>query len=191
MKGRIHILVSAGGTMALAGPYSNKSSRPKDGKEVLTLLDDDQTCENRVKGSVMSTNGLQVSVLPAQHERRTFGRRRAVWHAWIIPSSLQKLPCCIRNVSDRGALLELKVPEWLPATFDLFVDGPNMQLTCDLTHRGKHGVGVAFRDAELMQELLDYCNVPTATDRQDIGAASRFAAPLLTSALIRQILTPK
>jgi hypothetical protein len=139
----------------------------------------------------MSANRLPVSVLPALQERRTFGRRRAVWHAWIIPSSLQKLPCCIRNVSDRGALLELKVPEWLPATFDLFVDGPDMQLTCDLTHRGKHGVGVAFRDANLMQELLNYCQVPQAIDRNGNGAAKNFAAPRLTSALIRQMLTPK
>lgn len=139
----------------------------------------------------MSTNRLPVSVLPAQQERRTFGRRRAVWHAWIIPSSLQRLPCCIRNVSDRGALLELKVPEWLPATFDLFVDGPNMQFTCDLTHRGKHGVGVAFRDADLLQELLDYCHVPQAGDRHANGTTSRFSPPRLTSALIRQILTPK
>ena len=137
----------------------------------------------------MSANRLQVSSTPALQERRSFGRRRAVWHAWIIPSSLQRLPCCVRNVSERGALLELKVPEWLPASFELFVDGPNLQLMCDLTHRGKHGVGVAFRDAALMQDLLDYCNVPSSSDdRNGSDAATSFAPPRLTSALIRQIL---
>ena len=136
----------------------------------------------------MSVSKLQNSAVPVQQERRSFGRRRAVWHAWIIPSSLQRLPCCIRNVSDRGALLELKVPEWLPASFDLFVDGPNLQLTCDLTHRGKHGVGVAFRDADLMQELLDHCNMQPASDRQSADTNAPFAPPRLTSALIRQIL---
>ena len=120
-------------------------------------------------------------------ERRSFGRRRAVWHAWIIPSTLQRLACCVRNVSDGGALLELPVPDWLPATFDLFVDGPNMQLACELTHRGKHGVGVAFRDALLAQELMDFCQVQPVADRKT-GTTGGVAPPRLTSALIRHML---
>ncbi len=136
----------------------------------------------------MSTNRLHVSAQPAMHERRSFGRRRAVWHAWIIPSTLQRLACCVRNVSDGGALLELKVPEWLPATFDLYVDGPNMQLACELTHRGKHGVGVAFRDALLAQDLMDFCNVQPLAERRTSDGGPFLAPPLLTSALIRHML---
>ena len=137
----------------------------------------------------MSANRLQASLLPVLQERRAFGRRRVVWHAWIIPSTLQRLACCVRNVSDGGALLELNVPEWLPATFDVFVEGPDMRLRCELTHRGKHGVGVAFSDAGLAQELMDYCNVPSINaDRSTGHNGIRLAPPRLTSEMIRNAL---
>lgn len=122
---------------------------------------------------------------PAALERRSFGRRRPVWHAWIMPSNLQRLPCCVRNVSNGGALLELPVPDWLPAQFDVFVDGPDMRLHCEIAHRGKHGVGVVFTDADLAAELMAYCCVRSDERRVARGG---FAPPRLTSELIKQIL---
>ena len=137
----------------------------------------------------MSAHRLHAVAHQMQQERREFGRRRAVWHAWIIPSSLQRLPCCVRNVSDGGALLELSVPEWLPATFELAVDGPNLRLPCELNHRGKHGVGVTFTDPELSQELMDYCNLPVSgNDRPTPGSGGGLAPPRLTSEMIKHVL---
>lgn len=118
-------------------------------------------------------------------ERKPFGRRRPVWHAWIIPSSLQRLACCVRTVSNGGALLELAVPEWLPAQFDVFIEGPDLRLQCELTHRGKHGVGVIFTDANRAAELVAYCHGRTG-DKQIANGG--FAPPRLTPELIKQVL---
>ena len=140
----------------------------------------------------MSAHRLHAAAHQMHLERRAFGRRRAVWHAWIIHSNLQRLPCCVRNVSDGGALLELGVPEWLPATFDLLVDGPDLRLPCELVHRGKHGVGVTFTDPDLSQELMDYCNLPASSnDRPPPVNGGGLAPPRLTSEMIKHALRQK
>ena len=121
-------------------------------------------------------------------DRREFGKRRNVLHAWIVPSSLQRLPCCVRNVSHGGALLELPVPFWLPTEFDLWVDAADIRVQCDLRHRGKHGVGITFRDLVEAQDLLDYCNVQPISAPAHGTAVGGLPPPRLTSALIRSIL---
>lgn len=135
----------------------------------------------------MSSHRVSSSPSPSSplSERKPFGRRRPVWHAWIIPSSLQRLACCVRNVSNGGALLELDVPEWLPAQFEVFIEGPDMRLHCETVHRGKHGVGVIFSEADMAAELITYCN-----DRMDerLMANGGVAPPRLTSEMIKQAL---
>ena len=81
---------------------------------------------------------------PSATESRAFGRRSTVRHAWIVAGQRTRLPCCIRNLSVGGALLEFKVPEWLPYNFDLIVENPKSTIACEVRHRGIHGVGVAF-----------------------------------------------
>ncbi len=126
------------------------------------------------------------SLHTASHpERRSFGRRRPVWHAWIIASSLQRLTCCVRNVSNGGALLELPVPEWLPAEFDVLIEGADMRLACEVVHRGKHGVGVHFTDGERAADLIAYCH-GRMEERQAVNGG--FQPPRLTSDLIKQVL---
>lgn len=139
---------------------------------------------------VRSQHAAQSHAGPLQPaDRREFGRRRGVWHAWITPSSLQRLACCVRNVSEGGALLELAVPDWLPVRFDLLVDGVDIRLECDLRHRGRHGVGVTFCDPTQAQQLMEYCNLQVgAASRQQPATTGGMAPPRLTSHLIRSIL---
>lgn len=82
----------------------------------------------------------------ALSERRNFGRRQTLWHAWIMVSGRQRFACAVRNISPGGALLECEVPPWLPVEFRLVVEPYDIDILCDLRHRGKHGVGVQFRE---------------------------------------------
>ena len=90
-------------------------------------------------------------------ENRAFGRRATVRHAWIVVGQRQRLSCCIRNLSVGGALLELAVPAWLPYNFDIEIEEPKMKVTCEVRHRGLHGVGVAFLSNARELMLLDEC----------------------------------
>jgi hypothetical protein len=87
-------------------------------------------------------------------ERRVFGRRSTLWHAWIVTSPRQRLACRVRNVSLGGALLELAVPLWLPNTFDLWVEDRQLIVDCEIKHRGTQGVGVGFRNLQQARQLF-------------------------------------
>ena len=133
-------------------------------------------------------------------ERRQFGRRTTLWHAWIQTSNRQRLACCIRNVSESGALLELDVPLWLPNVFELWVEERDIRLRCELRHRGQHGVGVQFDDFTAARNLLALCRaareLEAAAQKIEIGKPSgasddaRLTRPKLTPEMIRQALKP-
>ncbi|HRK18843.1 MAG TPA: PilZ domain-containing protein [Hyphomicrobiaceae bacterium] len=78
-------------------------------------------------------------------ERRSFGRRQTLWHAWIAAPGRARFACLVRNISPGGALLECEVPPWLPHEFRLIVEAHDIDIECDLRHRGKFGIGVQFR----------------------------------------------
>ena len=88
-------------------------------------------------------------------DRRQFGRRGLVWHAWIVTGSRQRIACCIRNVSTGGALLELVVPATLPPHFELQIEEHKLVIRCELRHRGEHGIGISFQDIEKGRELFE------------------------------------
>lgn len=82
-----------------------------------------------------------------QIDRRSFGRRQTVWHAWIAAPGRARFPCLVRNISPGGALIECDVPAWLPHEFRLIVEPHGIDVDCDLRHRGRFGVGVQFKHA--------------------------------------------
>ena len=99
---------------------------------------------------------LNQRALAAQGaDRRQFGRRSALWHAWIVTANKQRIACCIRNVSSGGALLELDVPATLPQKFDLLIEDRQLTIRCDLRHRGEHGIGISFVDADNGRDLFE------------------------------------
>ena len=123
------------------------------------------------------------------HDRRVFGRRGTVWHAWILTSARQRLACCVRNVSHGGALLELDVPAWLPHTFELFIEERDLRIPCGLRHRGRHGVGVQFSDTDKARALLAICRAASdATPAQSAADAAPLPRPRLTPDMIMRAL---
>ena len=81
-------------------------------------------------------------------ERRQFGRRNTNMNGWIKISGRPKLPCVIRNLTPKGALLEMEVPSWLPFQFELALEPANERLTCQVRHVLSGAIGVMFCDFE-------------------------------------------
>lgn len=77
-------------------------------------------------------------------ERRQFGRRSTSINAWILAPGRPRLSCLVRNLSPKGAFLELNAPEWLPFRFELRIDGDGKRFVCELRHALSGGVGVTF-----------------------------------------------
>lgn len=81
--------------------------------------------------------------------RREFGRRSASKRGWVRVPGRPRVPCVARNISPKGALLEMDVPPWLPLRFELSLDPDPEYLICELRHVGADAVGVFFcYDAE-------------------------------------------
>lgn len=85
-------------------------------------------------------------------EKRKFGRRSALWHAWVAVNGRAREACIIRNISEAGALLEFPdtVPEAL--NFRLLVDEADFEAICDVRHKRGQFVGVFFARAPVIVE---------------------------------------
>ncbi len=122
-------------------------------------------------------------------ERRQFGRRTTVWHAWIVTSGPRRTACVVRNLSVTGALLELEVPAWLPPIFTLAIEDRDISIACEVRHRGQHGVGVSFSDPEAGRRLSLLAGKPATGSRarrdDTSGAIGR---PRLTPEMLRKTL---
>jgi hypothetical protein len=127
-------------------------------------------------------------------DRRRFGRRRMVWHAWIVTPGPRRTACTVRNVSSGGALLELDVPAWLPHEFMLCLEDSAMSALCDVRHRGRHGVGISFRHAAEGLALARLAGTRGETVRfapTEQTQAPFFPRPRLTRDMLRrQLLLP-
>ena len=87
-------------------------------------------------------------------DRRQFGRRATVRHAWIIAGAQRRIACVIRNVSEGGALLELDGIASLPARFTLDIEGTGLIVACEARHRGQTSLGVLFLEPGAGARLL-------------------------------------
>lgn len=77
-------------------------------------------------------------------ERRDFGRRATVMHAWAYPKGRFGVPCTIRNVSATGALLEFSYGTPQADSFRLVVPILRQEWWCDVRHRRPKALGVYF-----------------------------------------------
>ena len=85
-------------------------------------------------------------------ERREFGRRDAVIHAWAFTSGRSRLPCIIRNLSPGGALLEFPSGAPVAERFWLGSDADQRELRCLVRHRGPRALGVSFERKTNIEE---------------------------------------
>ena len=77
-------------------------------------------------------------------ERRQFGRRDVIIHAWAFTSGRARLPCIMYNCSPAGALLEFPNGAPIADAFWLGFDSDRRELRCRVRHRDKVALGVSF-----------------------------------------------
>lgn len=83
------------------------------------------------------------------HEQRQFGRRRTLIHAIVVTPNGGRQSCIVRNVSQGGALLELRDPHKLPVHFKLIVGADRFEADCELRHRTENATGVLFKSIRI------------------------------------------
>lgn len=81
---------------------------------------------------------------PRASERRQFGRRLTHVHAVILARGRPAEPCVMRDVSEGGALLEVRYPRLLPSRFRLVAEAVGFEADCEIAHRSHDTAGVRF-----------------------------------------------
>ncbi len=76
--------------------------------------------------------------------RRRFGRRTVHQHGWVKQSGLPDMPCIVRDLSVKGARLELQRPMALPLHFVLSVPSTGFQTWVMLRHQTGPMAGLEF-----------------------------------------------
>lgn len=76
-------------------------------------------------------------------ERRAEPRRR-VLKSGTIAFAGQTIDCTIRNLSTRGAALDIGQPTMLPASFKLAIAAEHMTRPCHLIWHHDRRIGIAF-----------------------------------------------
>jgi hypothetical protein len=78
-------------------------------------------------------------------ERRRAQRTRVLKGAKIMFNQCAStMDCTMRNVSDRGACLQVATPVGIPATFELSLDDGRLRRPCRLAWQGADRIGVVF-----------------------------------------------
>lgn len=88
-------------------------------------------------------------------EKRQFGRRTVLWHAWIKVAGRDREACIVRNFSVTGALLEFASETPAADRFQLAIDHFNFTAECYVRHRSRTGVGVYFSDTVLNGQAIN------------------------------------
>ena len=103
-------------------------------------------------------------------ERRQFGRRESSFRGHIAVSGRMPIGCTIRNVSDRGALIECDEDFTAGPSVRLTVDSLATDVWCEARHQTNRTIGVRFVNNSAAEALIQH-TMPGAT-----AAANRVEA---------------
>ena len=78
------------------------------------------------------------------NERRSTSRRRVLKGGTIEFNRAGGVSCTVRNLSDKGACLEVASPLGLPVSFDLMIGGDRHMHHCKVVWQTVHRIGVQF-----------------------------------------------
>ncbi len=70
--------------------------------------------------------------------------RHRILKAGTIEFSGVAVPCTVRNISERGAALEINSPLWFPDRFTLVIPSDALRKPCHIVWRREKRFGVAF-----------------------------------------------
>ena len=77
-------------------------------------------------------------------EHRSAFRFRTLRLAKIYPNSGKAIECCVRDLSTRGARLEVADPEQVPDNFFLIIQGMSDRFQCHVVWKNGNAIGVEY-----------------------------------------------
>jgi hypothetical protein len=81
-------------------------------------------------------------------ERRTVQRMRTLKAGIIVFNRAGAIDCQVRNLSPKGACLEVANQVGIPASFVLVIERDRLRQPCQVIWRTSTRLGVEFRDAQ-------------------------------------------
>ena len=96
--------------------------------------------EGRPEWAAFGTNDCER----VMQERRSNPRRRVLKAGRIAFGRAGGFDCMIRNLSDKGACLEVENLVGVPDSFTLVIDHDHMRQPCHIIWRKEKRIGVAF-----------------------------------------------
>jgi len=80
-----------------------------------------------------------------EEDRRTAPRMRTLKAGTILFNRAGGIDCCVRNLSPKGALLEVASQVGIPAEFVLLIERDRFRQPCQVIWRNATRLGVEFR----------------------------------------------
>jgi hypothetical protein len=111
-------------------------------------------------------------------EKRQFGRRAGLWHAWVKVAGRDREPCIVRNFSQGGALLEFDGTPPVADRFILTIDRYNFTSDCYVRHRSATGIGVLFSLTEAVAHVPGRATPQEVVARIEAEAGLRSGRPV-------------
>jgi hypothetical protein len=89
--------------------------------------------------SISTKVGPSCTSADPHFRRRTFKGGKLIFN-----KGLSVLDCVIRNLSDRGARVELGTAIGVPDTFELIIAPDRVKRSCKIAWRSKRHIGISF-----------------------------------------------
>jgi hypothetical protein len=110
-------------------------------------------------------------------EKRQFGRRSVLWHAWVRVAGRDREPCIVRNFSQGGALLEFTGAPPVADRFTLTIDRYDFTSDCYVRHRSATAIGVFLSLTEVTDFVAGRVTPQDVVARIEADGGLRGARP--------------
>lgn len=86
-------------------------------------------------------------------DRREFGRKAVDFHGWVRVAGRPPVACVVRDISVKGARIELPTRIWVPYDFTLVIESIGLRAHCETKNKYDRFIGVLFTQGEPAEEV--------------------------------------
>ena len=86
-------------------------------------------------------------------DRREFGRKAVNFHGWVRVAGRPPVACIVRDISVKGARIELPEFVWIPYDFTLVVEPIGLRVLCETKNKYDRYIGVLFAHGQHAEDV--------------------------------------
>ena len=86
-------------------------------------------------------------------DRREFGRKAVNFHGWVRVAGRPPVACIVRDISVKGARIELPELVWIPYDFTLVVEPIGLRVLCETKNKYDRYIGVLFANGQHAEDV--------------------------------------